>query len=97
MRVFTHIQAEVFENRISKNNFQRSECPKYVSNMSHLIKIIILHDPYSHLEAYISLWSDLKKSPHPPPKKIPIAVNLIDIVSNIIYYIVWIVRWVYIE
>ena len=72
MRVFTHIEAAVFKNPISKNNFRWSEGSKYVSNMSHLIKIIILYDPYSHLEASIILWSDLKKiPPNPPPKKIP--------------------------
>ena len=70
MRVFTHIEAADFENPISKHNFQWSEGSKYVSNMSHLIKIIILYDPYSHLEAYIILWSDLKKIPRPPSKKI---------------------------
>ena len=39
---FTHFQAEVFENLISKDNFQWSDGSEYVSNMSHIIKIIIL-------------------------------------------------------
>ena len=67
-RIFIDFQAEVFENLISKNNFQRFDGLEYVSNMSKMIKIIILYGLYSHPEAYGSLWSDLKKkSVNPPP------------------------------
>ena len=41
-RNFIHFQVEVFENIISKNNFKGSDGSEYVSNMSHMIKIIIL-------------------------------------------------------
>ena len=54
-RIFTHFQAKVFENLISKNNFQWSDGFKYVSNLSHMIKIIILDGSYSHLDPYKGL------------------------------------------
>ena len=54
-RIFTHFEAAVLEDPVSKNNFQASEVCKYVSNMSQMIKIIILYGPYSHSEASLSL------------------------------------------
>ena len=54
-RIFIHFQAEVFENVISKNNFQLSNSSGYVSNMSHMIQIIILDGSYSHLDPYKGL------------------------------------------
>ena len=51
------------ENPMSKNNFQRIHGFEYVSNMSQMIKIIIPYGLHSHLEAYGSLWSVLKKNP----------------------------------
>ena len=54
-RIFTHFEAAVLEDPVSKNNFQASEVYKYVSNMSQMIKIIILHGSYSHSDASISL------------------------------------------
>ena len=61
--IFIHSQAAVFENIISKNTFQWSNGSEYVSNMSHMIQIIILDGSYSHLDRYKQL-----KAP-PPPKK----------------------------
>ena len=54
-RIFTHFQSKVFENLIWKNNFQRSNSSEYVSNMSHMIKIIILYGLCTHSEAYGNL------------------------------------------
>ena len=39
-----------FENLISKNNFQRSNSSKCVSNMSQMIQIIILDGLHNHLD-----------------------------------------------
>ena len=70
---FTHFQAEDFENPMSKNNFQRIHGFECVSNMSQMIKIIILYGFYSHSEAYGSLWSELKKL-HKTPLKTEIPI-----------------------
>ena len=70
--IFTHFQAKGFENSISKNNFQRFDGLEYVSNMSQMIKIIILYGLYSHSEACGSFYSDLKKNgSYHPIKKFP--------------------------
>ena len=54
-RTLTHFQSQVFKNIIWKNNFQRSNSSEYVSNMSHMIQIIILDGSYSHLDRYKGL------------------------------------------
>ena len=53
--IFTHFQSKGFENLIWKNNFQRSNSSEYVSNMYHMIQIIILDGSYSHLDLYKGL------------------------------------------
>ena len=53
--IFTHFQAKVFENLISKNNIQRSNSSECVSNMSQMIQIIILDGSHSHLDPYKGL------------------------------------------
>ena len=58
---FYSFQAKVFENLISKNNFQPWDGSEYVSNLSHMIKIIILDVSYSHLDPYKGLYSDSEK------------------------------------
>ena len=52
---FTYFHEKVFKNLISKNNFERSDGFEYVSNLSHMIKIIILDGSYSHLDPYKGL------------------------------------------
>ena len=52
---FTHFQAKVFENLVSKNNFQRSNSSECVSNISQMIQIIILDASHSHLDPYKGL------------------------------------------
>ena len=58
-----------FNNSVPKNNFQRLNGLEYVSNMSQMIKIIILDGLHSHSEAYESLWKGFKKLGHSPPLK----------------------------
>ena len=62
---------KVFENLISKNNFQRSDGFEYVSNLSHMIKMIILDGSYSHSDAYKSILTDSKKNPWTSSPKNP--------------------------
>ena len=55
---FTHFEAKIIKNLILKNNFQSSEGYEYVSNISGMIKWIILYGMLTYLEAHISLQSD---------------------------------------
>ena len=56
-RLFTHFQSKVFEKLIWKKTFSGRIVPtsEYVSNMSHMIQIIILDGSYSHLGRYKGL------------------------------------------
>ena len=70
-RIFTHFQAKVFENLISKNDFQWSDCFEYVSNLSHMIKIIIMDGSYSRLDPYEKTFRvTMKKTLDSPCKRI---------------------------